>query len=607
MGIILFVCPDKSLETQIKDTIAAKDNQVEVITSSQDSFEEDLKKIDREITLIVSRGKLGRYIAEHYKYHVIFLHVSIADVLIQIKELKSIGAKKIAVLGTKSWIETDPRKLTEDVVGCDFIITEDSETRVNILKNLPEMGYDAVITVERDQPIARSLGLQCMSLMTSADSILAGYNEAKFVANVIHIEALRTTQLTTLLNTAVDAYVMLSANEVTYANNMAYRLFNKKNIDITDIQPFLLMHNVPRKINDTMVLVNATSYRITDDEYGYMISFKDASNIRRSEQIIRRSLLQGFTAKNTFSNIYSESMTMKHCIDVAKQYAQYSSTILITGETGTGKELFAQSIHNASSRKNQPFVSINCASMSKGMLENELFGRVESNSAAGRKPGKYGLFELAHGGTLFLDEISELPIDIQARLLRVLQEKELFRIGDDKQIPVDVRVICSTNKDLIKCIEDGSFRSDLYYRINIMNLNIPPLRARKADIIPLFKYFIHMYSIKYGIDAKLDEKQCKNLLEGYNWPGNTRELMSMAERCVILCSTGIITESFLADILTSESELTSESTNTAKIPKKRRKPQKNEIERLLKVYKKQDVCNILGISRTTLWRLLKDD
>jgi transcriptional regulator with PAS, ATPase and Fis domain len=204
---------------------------------------------------------------------------------------------------------------------------------------------------------------------------------------------------------------------------------------------------------------------------------------------------------------------------------------MLYGETGTGKELFAQSIHNASPRKDGPFVAINCTSLSKTLLEAELFGYADSSFTGAKKGGKPGLFELAHRGTIFLDEIGELPIEIQAQFLRVLQEKEVRRVGGDKMVPVDIRVIGATNKNLQQCVEREEFRKDLFYRLNVLNLVLPPLRDREDDYLLIAKYLYN------GIAGHKNEDVVMSILRDYHnygWPGNIRELTNVVERISLL-------------------------------------------------------------------------
>ena len=221
-------------------------------------------------------------------------------------------------------------------------------------------------------------------------------------------------------------------------------------------------------------------------------------------------------------------------IEIAKRYAASDSNIIIVGETGTGKELFAQSIHNASSRKNGPFVAVNCAALTENLLESELFGYVEGAFTGSSKGGKMGLFEQAHGGTLFLDEVEEVSMAIQTKLLRVLQERQVRRIGDDKVIDIDVRIISATNKSIQKMAEAGTFRKDLVYRLDVLRLFLPPLRERENDVELLFVNQLQ------GMEKNIDQEPLKiedgvfPLLHQYPFGGNIRELRNIAERVYVL-------------------------------------------------------------------------
>lgn len=232
--------------------------------------------------------------------------------------------------------------------------------------------------------------------------------------------------------------------------------------------------------------------------------------------------------KYSFDDIIAVDEKSVEVKDFAKRIALADSNVLITGESGTGKELYASAIHNFSPRKDFPFIPVNCASFEKNLIESELFGYEEGAFTGAKKNGKTGLFQLAQGGTLFLDEIGELEYGLQGKLLRVLQEKSVRKIGGSKEIPIDVRLICATNKNLEKMIQDNTFRRDLYYRIAIMPLSILPLREKKNDIKSIAEKFLLDLSIKYKKEVKLNENALKVLKE-YDWPGNIRELKNIIE------------------------------------------------------------------------------
>ncbi len=239
------------------------------------------------------------------------------------------------------------------------------------------------------------------------------------------------------------------------------------------------------------------------------------------------------------SDIVSDSEEMDKVKKLILKIAKSNATVLIRGESGTGKELMARAIHKNSFRTNQIFQAVNCAAINENLLESELFGH-EKGSFTGAVGEKLGLFEVADGGTLFLDEIGELDISLQAKLLRALQEKQIRRVGGTKEINVDVRVVAATNRDLLKMSQEGSFREDLYYRLNVLSLEIPPLRERRSDIPVLIEYFLK----KHTRDSKREvsvEKDARKLLENYTYPGNVRQLESALERAVLLCENNTIT------------------------------------------------------------------
>jgi formate hydrogenlyase transcriptional activator len=243
-----------------------------------------------------------------------------------------------------------------------------------------------------------------------------------------------------------------------------------------------------------------------------------------------------------FEEIIGASPALTRVLSRAYKVARSDSTVLITGETGTGKELVACGIHRQSRRSSRPFVAVNCAAIPRELVASELFGH-EKGAFTGATQRRLGRFELAHGGTIFLDEIGELPPDTQAALLRMLQEREFERVGGQESIQVDVRVIAATNRDLEIAVTDGSFRRDLYYRLNVFPVEMPPLREREDDILMLVNYFIERYALKMSKEIRYVNKRTLDRLRSYPWPGNVRELQNVIERSVIVCDS----EEFMID------------------------------------------------------------
>jgi DNA-binding NtrC family response regulator len=238
-------------------------------------------------------------------------------------------------------------------------------------------------------------------------------------------------------------------------------------------------------------------------------------------------------------DVVAESASMKQIFHLANQVAQQATTVLVTGESGTGKEVVARFIHRRSPRRDHAFIAVNCAAITETLLESELFGH-EKGSFTGATQNRRGRFELADGGTLFLDEIAEMGAGLQAKILRVLQEQKFERIGGERTMTVDVRVIAATNRDLAQCIADKTFREDLYYRINVFPIHIPPLRERRDDILPLAESFIQKISPRTGKSAPSISSEAGEWLRSYDWPGNARELANAIERALIVSQTGSI-------------------------------------------------------------------
>ena len=347
--------------------------------------------------------------------------------------------------------------------------------------------------------------------------------------------------------------------------------------------------------------------------YESLVLKKAVKTRKRSPQVNRNKWHQDFY---TFSSILGESEAISQSKKIAKRAAKVDTSILIYGESGSGKEVFAQAIHNESGRRNKPFVAINCGAIPKDLIESELFGYEAGAFTGAAKEGKQGLLEYASGGTLFLDEIENMPLPAQIKILRALSSSAIIRIGGNKPIPIDIRVIAASKKDLEDEIRKGSFREDLYYRINVIQLNIPPLRARKQDIRPIFDHYIKAFSDKTGIDiTSIDDKliQC---LEAYHWPGNVRELINIIERSLVLSEDGIVDDSVLPTSI-KESYMAAKLKKDfsrafeGKLPEGRRLLQIAEDIVISRVYKEED-CNMtktakrLGISRPTLYKKIKD-
>lgn len=332
------------------------------------------------------------------------------------------------------------------------------------------------------------------------------------------------------------------------------------------------------------------------------------------------SQVANYSARFHFHDLIGSSSTFSAVKKIAQKAAEGQSTLLLVGESGTGKELFAQAIHNASNRRNGPFISINCAAIPKELIGSELFGYMEGAFTGARKGGAPGKFELAHKGTLFLDEIGEMPLDMQSVLLRVLEQKEFVRLGGSDYIPVDVRVVAATNKDLQQSVTAKEFRLDLYYRLNVINIELPALRNRKGDIPLLINNFINQFNSSLNKNVIEVTPEALDLLLNYNWPGNIRELRNVVERAINLSSSPVIQPNDLPkEILIGNTTTRTESISllqpySTNVYHQRIAEQftekineNNQILALLDKYagNKARVARDLGITRATLYRKLK--
>lgn len=327
------------------------------------------------------------------------------------------------------------------------------------------------------------------------------------------------------------------------------------------------------------------------------------TEIKQIRKLVTR--MTGAQARFSFDDAIGNSKAFSEVVELAKQTVSSNSSVMLYGESGTGKEVFAQAIHNQSTFSNGPFIAVNCAAMPRELIQSELFGYEEGAFTGAKKGGRPGKFELANGGTIFLDEIGDMPLEVQATLLRVLQEKRINRLGSIRSIPVDCRIIAATNKDLYKQITRGYFRLDLYYRLNVITITIPPLRKRKEDILHLANYFLMNFSRQFDREAMKLTPEVESILLRYWWPGNVRELQNAMERAVNVCNGNIIEPEHLPEKLQQVSERKHEVSQPALSLEE---AEKQTILRALYFYRGNvtTAAEVLGIGRNTLYRKLKN-
>ncbi len=392
-----------------------------------------------------------------------------------------------------------------------------------ILDIATELGLERLLKEERFAEYFKSIRM-------SPDSVTSLFNRTSILES----------QLSSLLDVLDDGILIIENTGIIYAGNRKAHEVLGTEVDFVGVRAVDLIPGIPfNKVLETAAEVDYTLVKMHSrnisvkvvpviakgETRGALAIVNNFEEKEKSQQRLRLQLLgKGHRSRYVFEDILTRNPGLMEIKNLASKKAKSDSSVLIIGETGTGKELFAHAIHSSSKRKGWQFVTINCAALPESLLESELFGYEEGAFTGARKGGKPGLFELAHKGTIFLDEIGEMNLNLQARLLRVLENREVMRIGGDSVINVDIRIIAATNKELWKQVQEGTFRKDLYYRLNVLPIEVPPLRDRKEDILFILEQMLQTMGSRVTIT-----EEAKEMLKGYPWHGNVRELKNLAE------------------------------------------------------------------------------
>lgn len=638
MKDIVLIAPFKDLYDLSKKIIKNRGySNIEVILGDlSEGVIEAKKVVAKGARVIISRGGTYTMIKNVVSIPVVEIKITSFDILRGFKDIINYKGT-IGVAGYSNIIEGC--ESIKDILNLDIVkIDIDKEEGIE-QKLIPYVKKGVKVFVGDTIGSRATRILKCKSyIITSGEeAIIDAMQEARRILQMSKIEKEKTEQFKTIMDFVHDGIIAVDdKGKLTIFNSMAQKIFGIKEQDALGRHAEELIKNSKleevlkkgkvelgeiQEVGKSKIATNRVPIVVDNEIKGVVATFQDITELQNLEKKVRLNLSKkGFVAKYHFDDILHKSNKTKLCIEKGKKYSKFDSPVLVTGPSGVGKELFAQSIHNYSNRRKGPFVAINCAALPPSLIESELFGYAEGAFTGALKGGKSGIFELAHGGTIFLDEIGELPIEIQGRLLRVLQEREVMRIGDNKVIPVDVRIISATNKNLNKMVGEGKFREDLYFRINILILNIPPLNKRKEDIEQLSSFFIKKYCSKYSKYLNGISEKALNYLLNYNYNGNVRELQGIIQRGVILSERNKLE---LEDVTLGEENLINKVENN--------KFEENDLDKeeaVFKVYDKKNLkevqkeyikyilkkCNgsikeasdILDVNRTTIWRNLKE-
>jgi PAS domain S-box-containing protein len=646
LSTVIFTSPYNEMTVMAKKVAKELKLEMTIVESALDEAVEIVRPFihTEGDTILVSRGATANLLEKEFPGVKLLRAESMEfDVIRVLHEAKTTG-KRTGLLWSK---EEEMRYKLDHLI--QIIGMEASyyfyENSLDFAYQVDRAKYDGMEIMigggMRGEQMCTERGIDHLRLipgLTTIQQVLAR------VCDILHTRA-KEKEASEFIQTVIDLshegiIAIDEHDQIVVYNPKAAELFGvhssevlyKKLTDISEITRFSKLFTGPvnsleeiQEISGTAFSVNRATYMVTDQKKGIVVTFRDATQIQESEQRIRRKLYsKGLVAKYTFDDILYNGSPMNRLIQKAKKYAHVDCNALIIGESGTGKELMAQSLHNAHpARKNGPFIAVNCAALSDHLLESELFGYEPGMFTGAQKQAKLGLFELAHGGTIFLDEIGKVSMDLQDKLLRVIQEREIRRIGGERNIPIDVRVIAAVNDDIHDLIAKEKFRSDLYYRLEVLVLRIPPLRERKEDIPDLVNFMLEKYAMKYSKRVAPLREHLIHQLCSYNWPGNLRQLENIVERCVVMADDADELSTVLEETLQFELGKTGIRNS---YPLKNDQPNPAESHTLMvsigtmddmqrslvkhlmekRDYTKTELAKQLGISRTTLWKLLQE-
>ncbi|KAK2243792.1 sigma-54 interacting regulatory protein [Clostridioides difficile] len=609
--------------------------------------------VEKGAQAIIGRGGGYSLVIDTVNVPVIPMNMKSTDLLRAIEIAKKYSKKVVLILGDNEvsfdyvgWRNVISTEITEEWFESKY------EIRSKVVKYIDQKDEVVIVGGGLACSFARQYGIDSVFATASDESIREAVEYCKKLLDTLGEEKFNNEVLRNILDGIKDGVIAIDSNgSIILYNESAKNMLkverkcalNKYILDVFPKMEWMLdcLHEKEdvedrkiRNINNLIVNTRTTLIKVDNSTYGVLGIIQDITKLQNLERKIRFDLNQkGLYARYTFDDFLFKDKLTREFIEEAKKIGKSDYTTLLYGESGSGKEIIAHSIHNISKRKDRPFVAINCATIAENLLESELFGYEEGAFTGARKGGKRGLFELAHGGTLFLDEINSLSFNIQTKLLRVIEERQIMRIGSDYIIPLDIRIIAATNESLTEKIVMGTFRADLFYRLSSLEINIPPLRDRREDIIPLFNNFVNEVLKDDGLNGinSIDEnfvltKGEMDKLYNYSWPGNVRELKTIAQKYVV---TGKIklrqdrdfkTKKLLpnseVDKFNSETtasvEVQDESINMSKINDGKISIDIKEVnkyveEKIISMLfaqglSKNEVAQVLGISRTSLWK-----
>jgi transcriptional regulator with PAS, ATPase and Fis domain len=590
---------------------------------------------DQDLECVIARGRTADKIKNNIVVPLVFLDIFPSDIIKTLYDMNG-STKKIGVIAHQmSACKTD-----------DFIryLKEVTSFDLHVINYSSPHNFDKVLELARDQGInmiiggsfvakeARKFGLDSVEILPTQESMINILNQARQMVQILRKEEAELIWHKAFFGLNNESIAFVNAfGKVTDMNKNCLKIFN---ISFEQLASFPIVQHIPqlesipasRQTLKEIITIRGQQYAVSIQPIiirkkyrGAVVSLEKTWEIQKLELKIRQQSHQkGLIAKTSLDQILGESTIMTQIKQQAEKYAQTSFNILIEGESGTGKELFAQGIHLASKYSSGPFVAINCAAIPESIMESELFGYEEGAFTGAKKGGKIGFFELSHGGTIFFDEINSMSFNMQARLLRIIQEKEIIRVGGSAVIPINTRIIAASNLPLYALVQEKKFRPDLFFRLNELHLRLPSLKDHKEDIPMMVNHFLTTYIYAYNLNSLLAQKYKSSIVDviassDYSWPGNVRELENIVKRCLVFLENiqdgSVSIDDLLKhvlfqadpslDVLPDETYIqvklgTLEDMENALIQEAYQKMH----------YNKSTLARLLDISRTTLWRRL---
>ena len=581
--------------------------------------------LTKGVEVVIGGGGTGSLLAQTIGQSVVKLDRDPLDVLLALHKARELSAD----VGLTSFAKTvDGVDTYQDLLRIRIrqIVFSNSLELSEGIEAAARAGCGVIVGGGICRQIAASLGLRGVVVVPRESNVMQTLNEARAIALARRKERKSLQELRTILDTSRDGIIVLGVDgTVKFVNDAAAEVLQpllpdgvKSLIDsrlpavlvptgmIQALETGEAEFDKVRRLGPVDIVVSTSPIIVDGETVGVVGAFREATRIQNIDRKVREKLYtKGFVAKYSFAHVRGEAPAMREVIAKAHRFARSDAAIMIEGETGTGKELLAQSIHNESKRSEKPFLGINCSALSESLLESELFGYEDGAFTGARRGGKIGMFELANGGTLFLDDIADIPPTVQLRLLRVIEEKEIMRLGGDRMVPVDVRIISSTQKDLASIDDEREFRRDLYFRLATLRLRIPSLRERTSDI-PI-------------IVSALFEKHCANpgnvpaeawdALREYSWPGNIRELDSLVRTYLALRDETEFSIELFLEVFGQLRSGSGRSADRHESSPGQLKEQIRRIEREIVMrtleessFDRTEAARRLGISLNSLWR-----